>query len=186
MSPVGADAARRKHIKPQRAAPGDRNTANKQCVKKSTRVKGFGRRPWCGRGCGLEGRRPKASKGGNRGSARLWRRGAAAYGCLAMGRAAASGFGGVFSRSARAAVPSGTGISASNGGWAARRDARLAARIGSGADRRVDSLESGGVNLSSRFTRREESARCCRPTIERENERTAIFRAMLTPKPVRA
>src|SRR5208337_4431294 len=31
-------------------------------------VKGFGRRPLRGRGCGLEGRRPKASKGGNRGS----------------------------------------------------------------------------------------------------------------------
>ena len=38
-----------------------------------TPVKGFGRRPWRGRGRRLEGRRPKASKGGNRGSERRWR-----------------------------------------------------------------------------------------------------------------
>ena len=79
------------------------------------------------------GRRPKPSKGGNRGSERRWRREAPAYGDLAIGRAAASGLGGVFSRRARAAAVFGTGGSRSNGGSAARRSARLAARIGFGA-----------------------------------------------------
>ena len=73
----------------------------------------------------LQGRKPRV------GEALL--RETPAYGDLAIGRAAASGVGGVFSPRAKAAAPSGTGGSAWNGGSAARRDTRSGARIGFGA-----------------------------------------------------
>src|SRR5271165_773152 len=58
-----------------------------------------------------------------------------AYGDLAIGRAAARGLGGAFSRWARTTVAFGTGGSRSNGGSAGLRTARSAARIGFCANR---------------------------------------------------